>query len=216
MMTRILASLTGVTLIVAVVAIMGGTVLPSKVEAAGGHKHGVTMKTNEYFIYAALDKGKHEVKNCSFVSGKVHFNIYVKDFDSRSSLSLHITTINKKGEIGFYESSSGICREIRAHKLGKTIKEALKFVGITSPLVAKRLTNAVYVALGRVVIKAAQAGKYALAAYIGRGIVIAVAFLGAAILTVLSICPFFLYVDICAPFGEDCYKHLHGGAGISV
>ena len=129
-MTRIISSLSGIALFVAVVAIIGATALPPKVEASGGgHINQKTRRIGPVFIYSAFDQNGHPVRNCKKMDYLPHYNINFKldphDLDKYALARFHITLPDQNKRVIVYESVTGMCIEISERNLKNKIRGIL-------------------------------------------------------------------------------------------
>ena len=144
-----------IALIMAVMAILSGSLVPAiasansgteHLQVKGGHQEGTKLRLGIIFIYAALDTSKHPIQRCKAVSRKIHYNINVKwrdrDPDSKAILRLHITPPNKK-EVALYESKTGLCASIKLKEMQKTVGKMFKAVGGAAAALGKRLSGPV-------------------------------------------------------------------------
>ena len=104
-----------VTLIAAVLAILGASLAPAT--AFAHHKRGKGVRVGGYFIYAAIDTSKHPVPECPGLSGRTHLNINVKrnerDPDRHALLRIHVSPPDKKGRVWLYEPNTKTCKRTK-------------------------------------------------------------------------------------------------------
>ena len=128
-----LKSLAGMTLLVAVIAILGATTVPQANASGTKGQQVVRMQEEQFAVYAAFDGSGHRVPECElfYLNGdrdksKPHVNLdvrwHLENATGDTILELHVTVPDPKGNVHVYAPRSwrapaGICDSVKVTDL---------------------------------------------------------------------------------------------------
>ena len=142
-----------VMLFVAVIAILGASLIPAAANADAGagrksataeHRGGKTIPLGILWLYMSYDTG-HPIPCKYFAKNNKHFNFNLKwkadDPDKKAILRLHMSPPNSK-RFAVYEANSRICAQTNWKGLPGQLSKMLKSVGGKSQRAGKYVLGA--------------------------------------------------------------------------
>ena len=163
-----LKSLAGITLLVAVIVILGAATVPQMANASGAKgREAVTIQKEQFAVYAAFDGSGHRVPDCElfYLDGdpdksKPHVNLDVRWHQENMTgdiiLGLHLTIPDPEGNVHVYAPRSwrapaGICDSVNVSELPEELPRWLTVGENIQRNLASEISGTVKKALEQVV-----------------------------------------------------------------